>query len=339
VKRKGIASGGNLVVDFVKIVDSYPKQGTLSNISLYSRSTGGAVTNVLIDLAKIDGTLPLCAIGLVGCDDNGEYVIQRLREYGIDTGQVRKHDELGTSFTDVIAVQTAGERTFFHYRGANAAFSIGNIDFDNLNVDILHIGYALLLDTLDMEDEEYGTVMARLLAKAQKHGIKTSMDVVSENSDRFSKLVPPSLKYTDYCVVNEIEASMITEIPARDGNGRLIIDNIKQMCSRLFAMGVGKWTVIHSPEMGCGMDSDGSIYVQPSVDVPKEFIKGKVGAGDAFCAGILYAAYMKWSLEKALVTASATAACCLSEANTTDGMKPISEAMEIFEKYPKMDLK
>ena len=29
--------------------------------------------------------------------------------------------------------------------------------------------------------------------------------------NRFEKLVPPSLKYTDYCVINELEAQQATE--------------------------------------------------------------------------------------------------------------------------------
>jgi arabinose-5-phosphate isomerase len=64
--------------------------------------------------------------------------------------------------------------------------------------------------------------MARLLAEAQKHGIKTSIDVVSEASDRFTRLVPPSLKYTDYCIINEIEAGQTTGIALRDENDNLL---------------------------------------------------------------------------------------------------------------------
>lgn len=79
--------------------------------------------------------------------------------------------------------------------------------------------------------------MAKIFAKAQKHNVKTSIDVVSENSERFSRIVPPSLKYTNYCIINEVEASMITGIPARKGN-RISIDNMKRICTELFKMGV-----------------------------------------------------------------------------------------------------
>lgn len=338
MQRKGIASGGNLIIDYVKIVDSYPKQGNLSNIYDITRSIGGATPNVLIDLAKMDGDIPLQAIGLLGNDENGDYVLNELNKYHINTDLVSRHHLLGTSFTDVMSVKSTGERTFFHYRGANAELGLHQFDFSKITAEIIHIGYALLLDAMDAPDNEYGTVMARTLALAQKNGIRTSIDVVSENSDRFSKIVPASLKYTDYCIINEVEASMITGIPARDQSGKLMLDNIKVMCRMLFDMGVGNWVVIHAPEGGFGMERDKEFTIQPSVDVPEEYIKGKVGAGDAFCAGILYSAYKGWSMGEALKIAAGAAACNLSEANATDGMKSIGEVRKVFDMYPKTKL-
>lgn len=336
MSKRGIASGGNLLVDYVKIVDSYPKQGNLSSILDICRSVGGASPNVLIDLAKMDDSLPLQVIGLVGNDENGNYIVEELQKYNINTDMVARHLSLGTSFTDVMSVKSTGERTFFHYRGANMKLGPEHFDFSRINAEIIHIGYALLLDTMDSSDAEYGTVMARTLAMARDSGIKTSIDVVSENSDRFSKIVPPSLKYTDYCTINEIEASMVTGIPARRDDGSINVGNLKEMCGKLFEMGVKTWAVIHAPEVGCGMDEHGNFFVQPSVDVPREYIKGKVGAGDAFCAGILYSAYSGWSLEEALKIAAGAAACNLSEANAVDGMKNIEEVKKVFERYPKM---
>jgi sugar/nucleoside kinase (ribokinase family) len=340
VKKRGIVSGGNLIVDYVKTIETYPVQGNLSTILSIERSVGGATPNVLIDIAKIDGegSIPLQAIGLVGDDENGRFIVDTLNKHNIDTSLVKKHSFLGTSFTDVMSVKSTGERTFFQYRGANAELGLEQFDFSNINAEIIHIGYALLLDTMDSYDREYGTVMARVLAQAQGRGIKTSIDVVSENSDRFSKIVPPSLKYTDYCTINEVEASMITGIPARQENGNLLVGNIKSICKRLLEMGVKRWAVIHAPEAGFGMSNTGEFFVQPSLDLPEGYIKGKVGAGDAFCAGILYSVYKGWGMEEALKIATGAAACNLSHANSTDGMKNINEVRKVFDTYPKKKL-
>lgn len=45
------------------------------------------------------------------------------------------------------------------------------------------------MDGLDAPDAEYGTKAARLLAKVQAAGIRTSVDIVSEQSDRFQGIV------------------------------------------------------------------------------------------------------------------------------------------------------
>ena len=46
-------------------------------------------------------------------------------------------------------------------------------------------------------------------------GFKTSIDVVSEDSERFSKIIGPALKQVDYCILNEIEASKVTGVEVR----------------------------------------------------------------------------------------------------------------------------
>ena len=69
------------------------------------------------------------------------------------------------------------------------------------------------------------------------------------------------------------------------------------------------------------------------MNLPGGFIKGTTGAGDAYCSGILYGAYMDMSLYEAMILARATAACSLSESNGTDGMLPYSEAMNLNEEY------
>ena len=100
----------------------------------------------------------------------------------------------------------------FRLLGANEVFCQDDINWDKFDAKIFHIGYLLSLNALDEPDDQYGTKMARLLACAREHGLETSVDVVSEMSDRFTKIVPPALKYTDYCIINEIEAQCTTGI-------------------------------------------------------------------------------------------------------------------------------
>lgn len=225
------------------------------------------------------------------------------------------------------------ERTFFQHAGANAYYGEEHINWDDLEVDIFHIGYILLLPALDAPDEEYGTKMARLLHRAQQHGMKTSIDVVSESGDRFAKLVTPALKYADYCVINELEAQQTTGVCLRNDDGSLIAENMAKALRCIKKLGVSTWAVIHCPELGCGMDEDGTYFEVPSLKLPNGYIKGTVGAGDAFCAGILYAAEKLLSLQEALKVAACTAAASLSEVSASDGVKSAKEVMQLYDVY------
>ena len=219
--KKGICCAGNMIVDITYPIETWPKQNELTHITEgITRSTGGSVCNTISDLARLDPALPLVASGFAGHDAEGDFVLQEMGKYkNIDLSMVKRSGD--TSFTAVMSNNQTKERTFFQYAGGNAYYGEDDIDWDRLNVDIFHIGYILLLPHLDEPDAEYGTKMARLLHRAQQAGMKTSIDVVSEAGERFARLVTPALKYTDYCIINELETQQTTGVLLRGEDGTL----------------------------------------------------------------------------------------------------------------------
>ena len=163
--------------------------------------------------------------------------------------------------------------------------------------------------------------------------MKTSIDVVSESGERFARLVTPALKYTDYCIINELEAQQTTCVLLRDDTGALLVENMKAALQRLHVLGVSKWAVIHCPELGCGMDENGNYYEFESLKLPQGYIKGTVGAGDAFCAGVLYAAEMDMPLPEALKLGACCAAASLSQVGASDGVKTKDEVLKLYALY------
>lgn len=328
---KGICVAGNAIVDLLYPIDTYPSEGELTTIREgITKSTGGALCNVIIDLAKLDTGLPLTAIGQIGRDESAALIKEKLgRHKNISLAGLREEGE--TSFTIVMSDQSNKQRTFFQYRGANAALCEDHFDWDSLDVDLLHIGYILLLDALDEEDERFGTKMAKLLAQAQAHGIKTSVDIVTEVGDRFKKIVPPALKYTDYCIINEIEAQQATGVALREGE-TLLVENMQKALAALFDMGVSTWAVIHAPEGGYAMDKGGAYVELDSLKLPGGYIKGTVGAGDAFCSGVLYGAYRGMELKEAVRLGIGAAACSLAGEDATEGMRPYDEVKALYDR-------
>ena len=330
MSKKGIAVAGNMIVDLLYPINGIPKPGELTTITAdAARTTGGFLCNDIVDLAKLDPTMPLVALGRVGDDAEGRFIREKMAEcQNIDMQFVKT--EGTTSFTLVMADEITKQRTFYHNRGGNAKFCEEDIPWDKLDVDMLMVGYILLLDALDEEDTQYGTKMAKLLAEAQRRGIKTSIDVVSEAGDRFRKLVCPALKYTDYCVINEVEASASTGIELRTEDGKLLKENMPAALKALKELGVSTWAVIHCPEIGMGLDENGNLVEVPSLKLPEGWIAGTVGAGDAFCSGVLYGAWKGMSLKEAIELGTASAVCSLSQPGATEGMRTVEEAMKVY---------
>ena len=330
MSKKGIAVAGNMIVDILYPTYGTPKPGELVTVSdQIDRSVGGCLCNDIVDLAKLDPSMPLVAVGRTGEDESGKFIMDTLRQHpNIDLSHVKVTGV--SSFTLVMADEYSKQRTFYHCRGGNAALCEEDFDWDKLDVDLLHIGYILLLDTLDEEDPTYGTKMAKLLKAAQDHGIKTSIDVVSEASDRFRRLVSPALRYTDYCVINEVEASATTGIELRTEDGQLIRENFPAALKAMKDLGVSTWAVIHCPEVGYGLDENNNLVEVPSLKLPKGWIVGTVGAGDAFCSGVLYGAWKGMDLKSAIELATASAACSLSQAGATEGMRTVEEVQKLY---------
>ncbi len=337
--NRGIVVAGNLIVDIIKMVEKYPQKNMLANIHEMHMAVGGAVSNTIIDLAVIDPELHLSAIGKLGTDEQGRYILSQLKKYGIDTSGIAVSPNAPTSSTDVMTEIESGERTFFHAKGANAEFSQDDINIDALDCEIFHIGYILLLDSLDESDPEYGTKMARLLHDVKAKGIKTSIDVVSEEGDRFTEKVIPALKYCSYATMNEIESGMVTGLSPRNDDGTLNVANIKRTMEKFFEYGVREKVIVHCAEAGFIMSRDGSFAALPSLDLPKGYIKGSVGAGDAFTAGCLYGLYKGFDDERILEFASAAAACNLSAPDSISGMKSKAAIEDMIKTYKRRNIK
>jgi sugar/nucleoside kinase (ribokinase family) len=331
--RSGLLAAGNWIIDQVKIIDVYPKPEQLGSILSQSEGTGGAPFNVLVDLARSGAPFKLFGAGLVGDDALGKEILAICKQHKIDTREIRTTTKAPTSYTDVMTERGTGRRTFFHARGANAFWAGEGLDFKKHPARIFHLGYILLLDALDQPDSVYGTKAARLLAQAQAAGMKTSVDVVSEDSDRFARLVNPVLKHVDYCILNEIEAGKTTGFKIRRPDGSLDTVALRHAAGALLQQGVREAVAIHFPEGGFARTPTGEDVWQSSLKLPASYIAGTAGAGDAFCAGVLFGLHEEWDLQRCLLTGVCLAAASLSDATCTNGVKSLTTSLALARKY------
>lgn len=329
--RRGIFAAGNWVVDRIKTVDRYPAPGMLATVLEERTALGGGPHNVLMNLAVLDPGLPLYAGGILGDDADAGRILEALAGCRIDTSALERRDGCLTSVTDVMTERETGIRTFFHRRGANAAFGVPELTGARNPARIAHLAYLLILDSLDAPDPEYGVAAARALAELGRRGCKTSVDLVSEEGDRFEHVVRPVLPYTDYLIVNEIEAGRTAGIPLRGESGRLEREALPAVAETIFGLGLRECCVIHYPEGSFAMDRRGESWSVPAFDLEPAEIVGTVGAGDAFCAGMLYGFHEGWTPDQAMELASAMAAVSLSSPDSVGAARPLPAILRYME--------
>lgn len=316
-KREGIAVVGSVLVDKINEIKAYPESGELTQIVGLDKAVGGCVPNVSVDLKKICPKLPVWALGKIGDDEEGNYVSDVLGGAGVDVNGLAVMKGERTSFTEVMSVIN-GQRTFFTYPGASADFGYTDILFDSMSAKIFHLGYFLLLQKMDDGDG------LKVLQKAQELGMKTSIDMVSENSDRYA-IVLPCLPYTDYLIVNEHEAGKLTGMEPTE-------DNLEAIARKLRELGVKDKVIIHMPDRAVCLSEEGFTVVGSYI-LPEGYIKGTTGAGDAFCAGSLIGIYENWKDKEILEFASACAIMALGKADATSGLVTEDEIKEFCKKF------
>ena len=331
-ERKGIAGIGAFIMDHVRMINVWPEEQTLATISGEEFSGGGLAHNLVVDIAKFDLGIPVEAVGLVGDDDDGRSILKLCAELGIDTTNLKTTTDAPTSYTEVMTVQSTGKRTFFHSRGANNLVNYETVPFETIKSKIAAVGYLMLMDGIDAPDPEFGTVAAKILNRLRQDGIKTSIDTVSEDSDRFGSIVPHALKYTDYVLLNEFEAWKITGHQILKGDV-LDADALRASAKQLQGYGDSELVVIHMHLGSYALTRDGKEVFQPSLELPADYIVGGAGAGDAFYNGVLCSIHEGWPLEDGLRFGTCAAAACMSHATCTEGVVSHAECMKLESRF------
>ncbi len=266
-----IAVAGLITADILTYpVTTLPELGTLEPVQRIEVRLGGSVANTGAALARLG--IPVAAVGRIGNDLLGTLVVEEAARWA-DTHWLIRDPVRSTSAT-VVLLHPDGERSFFHAAGAETAFSLGDIPLEALQesgLRVLHLGYALLLPSLD------GNPMIHLFEKVREQGILISLDVTSHAQADWPSLLP-ILPLIDVFCPNRLEAELLTGLsdPAQAAEA-LIQGGVRQ----IVAIKLGAEGSYVRPAGGPGLTLPGlSVRV---VDT--------TGAGDAFLAGLLAAWY------------------------------------------------
>ncbi|CAF4078446.1 unnamed protein product [Rotaria sordida] len=297
--RRGLLASGSVIVDYIIIIDHWPIENCTSFVQCPPvMAGGGGPFNIVKNLVAMNAHFPLSLLGLIGNDVNGKWVIEDCMKSHIDISQLQTiNDSTPTSCTYVMSVENTNRRTFFHQQGANGYLNEQHFDFSQTTAKLFYLGPLTVLTALDqLIDDNKRTNASKVLEAALLSGLETIVDFSTTKNSNYSKVAQASLPFIDHLIINETEAGLILD---------------QHLTSAIL------------------ITKDGNILRQGSPILPAEFIKGAVGAGDAFAAGMIYGIHEQWPLDKTLHLAVCVGAMSLSDETSCGGMKTIDECIQL----------
>ena len=303
-----VLSLGIYVVDVLgRPIDQFPEKGKLALFDELEIHTGGCANNTALALARLG--ISAGAMGKIGTDAFGDLILQTLTDNGVDVGGMRQDAEVSTSFT-FVAIASDGERTFYHYIGANGELCEADLNWELIKTTkILHIAGALVMPRFD------GAPMANVLREAKRLGITTSLDTAYDATGKWMETLAPCLHYVDIFMPSIVEAQQLTSMSECREIAQFFRNNYN---IQTIAIKMGEnGSYISTPETELSVPA----YPVDIVDA--------TGAGDAYVAGFLAGTIMGWDLEATAELASATGAACVTAIGTIAGIQNLEETLKI----------
>lgn len=292
----------------VRPVEAMPERGRLSLVPHLELHVGGLAGVTAAVFSQLGGQAAF--IGNLGMDGFGDYILSTLKAAGVNMEQVGRTHDHGTSAT-VVLISGDGERTFLHHFGANAATSEEDINFDFVKqAKVLHWGGPSITPRLD------GAPIGRVFAQAHALGIKTSMDTCFDGKNVWFPHIEHALPHLDI-VMSSLEE-------ARHFTGKQTPEDIAD-----FYLSFG-------PEVTMIKLGSEGIYVknrQEAFHIPAHRVTpvDTTGAGDAACAGFLYAYLQGWHLRDCGRLANAVGGLTVQRMGGAEAIESLEKTVAFME--------
>jgi sugar/nucleoside kinase (ribokinase family) len=189
---------GNVVFDILaRKVEDPVRWAATTLIDEVSQQLGGNGSTTSYTIGKLG--VPVAVVTLLGRDPAGEAVLARLRSASVDLSLVQ-YVNAPTS-TAICLISGSGERALLYQLGAAAE------DFApfHLPLGATHFHLAAVYRMRHLRQTG-----PRLMERAKRAGLRTSLDTQWDTEGEWMKVLAPSLPWTDYTLVNEDEARMLT---------------------------------------------------------------------------------------------------------------------------------
>jgi 2-dehydro-3-deoxygluconokinase len=288
--------------------------GPLRYVNSFSKSMGGAESNVAIALARLGHSVGW--ISKLGNDEFGRYIQNTIRGEGVDVSRVKFDDEASTGILFKERFNSGDPKVYYYRKGSAASrLSLEDIDMDYLKeTKIIHItGITPALSNSTRE------VVFNVLKFAKENGITISFD--------------PNIRLKLWALEEAkpvlLEIARLSDIilpGISEGEMLLGTSDEKEISAKFLEMGC-KVVAVKLGAAGCFVENkDYNRYVKGFVVKPED----TVGAGDGFAAGFLCGMLKGLSIEEAALYGNGVGAMATLVKGDMEGYPYFEQLMQFI---------
>ena len=263
----------------------------------FEASYAGGEANVAVGLAQFG--MDAAFVSKVPAHEIGQCAVNELRRFGVDTSLIlRGGDRLGLYYVEKGASQRASKVIYDRAGSAIAKAAVSEFDWDAIFENAAWFHWTGITPALGGELPE---ICLEACKAAKAHGVTISCDLnfrkklwtSAQANAVMSKLMP----YVDVCIANEEDAKDVFGIAASGTDiaaGKLSREGYRSVTEQLCARFGFKAVAITLRGSISASDNDwaamlytgGEAYFSPTYHIR---IVDRVGGGDSFGAGLIYA--------------------------------------------------
>jgi ribokinase len=303
MSRFDVVGFGALNVDKLFKVNRLAKAEEESFTEDYAEACGGSAANTAVGLARLGCKVGF--IGKVGCDREGDLLIQDFCSEGVNTAGVVRAEQ-GKSGSVLGFVDKKGARALYINSGVN----------DTIAFEEVKIGYASQAQFLHLTSfvGEKSLQTQKKLLDAIPDSTKVSFDPGALYARKGFANLEPIIRKTYVLMPNAIELTFLT--------GEI---NYRKSADLMVGRGV-KIVAVKLGGDGCYVTDGRERHLIEAFNVK---VVDTTGAGDAFCAGFLYGLLKNKSLYECGRLGNFVASRCVMKMGARAGL-PFAKDLELL---------
>ncbi len=283
----------------------------------YEATFGGAEANVAVSLANYG--MDAAFVSKLPSHEIGQAAVNSLRKFGVDTSKiVRGGERVGIYYCEKGASQRPSKVIYDRAYSSISMAKESDFDWDQILEGVEWFHFTGITPALS---DDVAAICLTACKKAKEKGITISCDLNFRkklwSKEKAGQVMGELCHYIDYCIANEEDAKDVFGIEADNTDiygGKLDREGYISVAKKLTDRFNFKGVAITLRESKSANDNDwsGMLYTNGEAVFSKKYsmhIVDRVGGGDSFGGGLIYALLNDYAPQAAIEFA--VAASCL----------------------------